>query len=229
MQMLIISCVAFVGSHFLLSHPLRQPLVGLIGERMFQAVYSVVALVTLFWMVDAYRALPEHLPLWLVGERLWLLATVIMLPASIFFVGSFIGNPALAAPGAEAAAAAPARGMLAITRHPMMWSFALWGLTHILIIPTPASMIISLSVIVLALGGSLGQDAKKARLMGAAWQDWRARTAFIPFAGQLTGRLSWAAATPRPLILLGGTFFWLLATWLHGALGYRPAGIWLWL
>jgi uncharacterized membrane protein len=218
----------FVGSHFLLSHPLRAPLVARMGERGFQIAYSVVAFATFIPMVQAYRATPDTVPLWAVGDALWAVSSLIVLVASILFVGSLIGNPAMAMPGAQAAAAAPARGVYAITRHPMMWGFALWAVGHVLVVPTPAQIILCAALIILALGGSRAQDVKKARLMGPAWQDWQARTAFVPFSGQLSGRLSWADAMPRPHAMFGGIVVWLAATWAHAALGYMSAGVWRW-
>ncbi|MBA4748719.1 MAG: MFS transporter [Sphingopyxis sp.] len=226
---LIFSAILFVGSHFTLSHPLRATLAGRIGERGFQIVYSVVALATFILMVRAYQGMPAELPLWAVGNVLWAVASLIVLLASILFLGSLIGNPALAVPGAAKAAAAPARGVFAITRHPMMWGFALWAVAHIIVVPTPGQILLCLALIILALGGSLGQDSKKAKLMGAAWQDWQARTAFVPFSGQISGRLRWADAMPRPHALFGGIVVWLVATWAHGALGYVAAGVWRWL
>jgi len=225
---LITGAALFVGSHFLMSHPLRAPLVSRIGERGFQVAYSVVAIATFILMVRAYQATPAEAPLWAVGDVLWAFSSVIVLLASILFVGSLIGNPALAAPGAAKAAAAQARGVFAITRHPMMWGFALWAVAHVLVVPTVAQIILCFALILLALGGSRGQDVKKAQLMGRAWQDWQARTAFVPFSGQLRGRMRWADAVPRPHALFGGILVWVVATWAHGALGYMTAGIWRW-
>jgi uncharacterized membrane protein len=225
---LIFASLLFVGSHFLLSHPLRAPLVSRIGERGFQIAYSLVAIATFVLMVQAYQAMPDQAPLWAAGDGLWALASLIVLLASILFVGSLIGNPALAMPGASAAAAAPARGVFAITRHPMMWGFALWAVAHVMVMPTVAQFILCGALIILALAGSLGQDKKKAKLMGPAWQDWTRRTSFVPFSGQLSGRRSWADALPRPHALFGGIVVWLLATWAHGAMGYLAAGIWRW-
>ena len=83
---------------------------------------------------------------WLhVGGGPGALATLIMLVGSILFMGSLIGNPAMPAPGAAKAAQAAPRGVFAITRHPMMWSFGLWALAHILVFPQPAQIVISLS------------------------------------------------------------------------------------
>lgn len=56
---LIAACGAFVGSHLLLSGTAcRGGVFGLIGERAFVALYSLIAIVTLAWAVLAYRAAP---------------------------------------------------------------------------------------------------------------------------------------------------------------------------
>ena len=228
MSLLITTCVLFVGSHLLLSHPLRHGLASRLGERGFQIVYSIVAIATFIMLVQAWRGMPPEPPLWVVGDALWIAASVIVLFASVLFVGSLIGNPALAAPGAAAAAQGAPRGVFAITRHPMMWGFALWAVAHVMVMPTEAQIILSGTIIFLALFGSAGQDGKKARLMGDAWRHWAARTSFVPFARQVNGATPWGDTIPRPHALLGGIVLWLVATWGHGALGYMVAGIWRW-
>ncbi|HEV7341853.1 MAG TPA: NnrU family protein [Sphingopyxis sp.] len=228
MSLLITTCVLFVGSHLALSHPLRHGLASRLGERGFQIVYSIIAIATLIMLVQAWRGMPPEPPLWAVGDILWILASIIVLFASVLFMGSLIGNPALAAPGAAAAAQGAPRGVFAITRHPMMWSFALWAAAHVMVVPTPAQIILSGTIIFLALVGSAGQDVKKARLMGDAWRHWAARTSFVPFARQIGGATPWGDTIPRPHALFGGIVLWLAATWGHGALGYMVAGIWRW-
>ena len=228
MSLLIVTGALFVGTHFALSHPLRAPLADRMGERAFQIVYSIVAIATFIMLVQAWRGMPPEPPLWAVGDGLWIFATVIVLLASILFMGSLIGNPALPAPNAAAAAQGAPRGVFAITRHPMMWGFSLWALAHALVVPTPGQIVLSAIIAFLALAGSAGQDIKKARLMGDAWRHWAARTSFFPFARQLGGRGSWVDAIPRPHALFGGIVLWVVATWAHGALGYMVAGIWRW-
>ena len=116
MSLLITTCVLFVGSHLALSHPLRQGLASRLGERGFQIVYSIIAIATLIMLVQAWRGMPPEPPLWAVGDKLWILASIIVLFASVLFMGSLIGNPALAAPGAAAAAQGAPRGVFAITQ-----------------------------------------------------------------------------------------------------------------
>ena len=229
MSLLIATCVLFVGTHLVLSHPLREPLAGRMGERPFQAIYSLVAIATLVLVVQAYRGMPPEQPLWAVGDALWALASAIVLLASILFMGSLVGNPALPAPGAAFTAQKAPRGVFAITRHPMMWGFALWAFAHALVVPTPGQIVLSATIAFLALVGSAGQDVKKAKQMGDAWRHWTARTSYVPFARQIGGAAPWGDTIPRGHALLGGIVVWLAATWAHGALGYMAAGLWRWI
>lgn len=230
MGSLIAACATFVGSHFLLSHPLRDPMVRRMGEAAFRGIYSLVALLSFAWVVLAYRAAPAIAPSYVPGPIGWGVATALMLVASVLLAGSFFGNPALPSPHANAAATRNALGTMAVTRHPMMWSFAIWSLVHILIWPTWENHVLATSILLLSLGGAFGQDMKKARLMGDSWRGWVRRTSFVPFTGQLSGRISWGAAWPGWGTMVLGIGIWLLATWLHGPLGGRmPAGIWYWL
>lgn len=227
---LTMACAAFVGTHFLLSHPLRGPLVKALGTGAFQGFYSLVALVTFGWVIWAFRAAPRTTPAYLAGEPAWIAATIVMWFASVLLAGSFFGNPALPAPSAMQSALRNPVGVFAITRHPMMWSFAIWAVVHLLIWPTRENHILATAVLILSLLGSLFQDGKKARLMGDAWRGWARRTAFVPFAGQVGGRVAWGAAWPGFIALGLGTLLWLGLTWGHGPLGGRmAAGIWFWL
>lgn len=227
MTQLLIACIAFVGTHFLLSHPLRDAITGRIGEAPFLGFYSLIAAATLGWMGYAYYIAPKGQPLWNgFGDGPWAIASMVMLLASILFAGSHSKNPAMPDPRGAHDLDRPASGVFAITRHPMMWAFALWGLAHILVMPTPENMLLSGSVILLALGGSWGQDRKKERLLGEAWSLWEARTSFLPFARQMAGAAPWRASVPARRVILIGIVLWLIATLAHRGLG---AGPWRWL
>lgn len=229
MQSLILALVAFVGSHFLMSHPLRALMVARLGENVFRGAYSLVSLATFAWVVIAFRAAPRGTYLWMPDDLIWGIASGLMLVGSILFVGSLIGNPAMPAPGAEAAAKKPVHGVFHITRHPMMWGFALWAIVHALVAPYAASFALTGGMLILALGGSAGQDRKKAALMGAAWADWSARTAFLPFGAQLSGKAPWKTAWPGLTLVLLGILVWLGITYVHPMLGAPVAGLWRWL
>lgn len=228
MSGIIIAVAAFIGSHFLLSHPLRAPLVARLGERGFLGVYSLVAIATLGWAAHVYTRLPEQPLLWPVGDGLWALASALMLAASVLFVGSLIGNPAMPDPTGVQRPAPDPRGVFAITRHPMMWSFAIWAIVHILVMPMPAQIVLAGGILVLALVGAALQDAKKRRLQPQRWPEWQARTSYLPFAALASGRTAWSAARLRPHDWAGGIVIWLAATWAHIPLAGWAAGIWRW-
>jgi uncharacterized membrane protein len=221
------AAVAFVGSHFLLSHPLRAPLVRAIGERAFQGVYSLVALLTFAWMVMAYGRAPLSAPLWAVGDGLWAIVTVVMLIASILLMGSLIRNPALVAVGRPGPLPEAARGVFAVTRHPMMWAFALWGLCHIAVFPVAKSIVLAAALVILALVGAALQDRKKEQLLPERWRAWESMTSYLPFAAIIAGRARLGGFGMHTL--LGGLVVWLVATWAHLPLGGMAAGIWRWL
>lgn len=208
------SALLFVGLHFLLSHPLRRPLVRAVGEGAFRGIYSLIALVTFGGMIWFYDVIGREPRIWPVREAYWIVGTLLMWLGAILFVGSFVGNPAL--PGARGPKGPPA-GVFAITRHPMMWGFALWAITHMLVVATAKALVFDSAIIFLALAGSVMQDRKKQALMGETWHEWSAQTAFVPFSRGL--------ASPGLFAFLGGTVLLLVAAWLHP----MPVGPWRWI
>ena len=222
MGTLIFAASAFVGSHFALSHPFRALLIARVGPGLFALAYSLLAAATLMWLVLAWLAMPPMAPAWDMPEWGWTMAAIVMWAASVLFAGSVLGNPALAQPGADSMAERRPCGMLAITRHPMMWSFALWAAVHFTLAATPANAVLMGTVALLALGGAAGQDRRKDREMGDSWRGWRARTGFVPFTALARGRVEWRQAWPGWGVLLAGTALWLAASWAHPQL----VGVW---
>ena len=219
---LLAASVAFVGSHFALSHPLRAPLVGTLGENGFRILYSLVALATFIWAATAFRSVGAGgTPLWDgMSDVIWIVVTIIMLVASVLLAGSFVRNPALPDPRATRNAALPVHGVFHVTRHPMMWSIALWAATHVLLSPTPRQIILAGAIGLLALLGAHLQDRKKESQLGDAWAGWEARTSYWPrFAGLArAGTVAW----------IGGIVIWLAATYGHIHANGIAAGLWRW-
>lgn len=220
---LIAANLAFVGTHFALSHPLRGGLVKAVGEKGFLGLYSLVSLATFTWIVRAFLAVgPGGMPLWNGGgDAAWIAGSLLTVVALAMVVGANSGgNPALPGVPAEAVARAEVKGALAITRHPMMMGVGVWALAHALVSPTPRTLVTAGAMAVLAVLGAHLQDRKKEALMGDAWIAWESRTRFWPkwtALGQLGGRI-WAIALA----------LWLAITWTHGWLGAPAAGVWRW-
>ena len=210
---LLLASIGFVGSHLLLSHPLRRPLARRIGGGAFQGLYSLIAFAGLGAMIYFYRTIGREPAIWRLGEWAWVAAALLMWLAAVLLVGSFRCNPAMV--GSRGPKGGPS-GVFLITRHPMMWSFAIWAAVHLALIGTAKASALDGAILVLALAGAAGQDRKKARQMGDSWHEWTAQTAFVPFTRGM--------GNPGAFALVGGTILFLLATWLHP----MATGIWRW-
>lgn len=191
------------------------------GEKGFQGLYSVLAIASLTWAVVVFGRSPRAPLLW-DGHQpaAWIVASVLTITATALFAASFDGNPAL--PGARVAglSAIMPKGVFLVTRHPMMWAFALWALAHVVVAPSPRVLVLMGGMIALALGGAHLQDRKKDKLNGRDWRAWMRRTPFWPDLRRLPALGGyWAVA------LLA----WLFVTWLHLPLAHEPAGVWWWL
>ncbi len=221
---LITACSLFVGTHFLMSHPLRSRMVKRFGENGFSGIYSLVSLATFAWMIWTFRQAPTGEDVWVQTDIIWIVSSVLTLLAAIFFLGSLIRNPAFPNPDASASVALAAQspsGMFLVTRHPMMWGFALWGIGHILVAPRTDNFIFVGSIIFLALVGAWAQERKKIAALGDGWRSWQARTSYWPRLTQM-GHIGWR-------LWLAGIALWLVATWAHNFFGAYGAGLFRWL
>jgi uncharacterized membrane protein len=219
--MLVLASFAFVASHFAMSHTMRPAMVRIFGRGGFLGVYSLISLGLLIWMVMAFRAAPTEQSYWVVGDILWVISSILTLFAAVLYAGSMSGNPALPSPGAAELAARTPSGVFKVTRHPMMWSFAIWGISHILIAPRMDIFIFIGSIIFLALAGSAAQEHKKSKVMGVEWESWLRKTSYWPRLSQFfnIGLANWVI----------GFVIWMLATWAHNFFGPYGAGLFRWL
>ncbi|WP_448581331.1 NnrU family protein [Thermaurantiacus sp.] len=228
MGLFILLMAAFVLTHIgLATPPVRDGLVVRLGETGFRVGYSLLSLALLIGAVQVYQKLPEDALLWTAGVGAYHVANLLMLLASILFVGSLTpANRALAGvpprPGNEGPS-----GVLRWTRHPMMWAFGLWAFVHGWLAGDAPTLVLAGGIGTLALVGAAFQDGKKARQLGADWKMYQARTSFVPFAAILAGKQPLSALWPGLVPVVGGVLFWLVLTFLHPSLIAAPmVGIW---
>jgi uncharacterized membrane protein len=182
MIQLLLAAAFLIASHYgISSTPLRGSLVDRLGERSYLAVYSAIALVAIVWLSIAYAGAP-HVGLWPFAAWMALVPLLLMPVALIFLVGG-VSTPNPTAVGApdRLDPEDSARGILRITRHPVMWAIALFALTHMLANGDLASLIFFGSVAALALIGTLLLDRKYAARRGADWRGFAEVTSNVPF------------------------------------------------
>jgi uncharacterized membrane protein len=216
---LLLAAVIFVGSHFgISSTALRDELVRRLGERAYLALYSAVALILLAWLIRAYAHVQDPLMLWIRPPLLIVLPMVVMPLALLLFVGGYTQrNPTAVMQGKPLPTNRPAPGVLAITRHPLMWAIGLWALSHLLISDNVAAFIFFGAFTVLALHGTRVLDAKKQRTWPPEeWQRFAAATSNIPFAAVFTSRNEVRIAEIRWWRAMLAGVLYILLIFLHG-------------
>ncbi len=184
---LALASAAFLATHCVSSTPLRAALVRSLGERAYLGAYSLLAFATLGWMIWAYRHAP-FVALWQV-PAFRLLPLALMPFACILFVcGGLSRNPSAVRQEGALKSAEPASGILRVTRHPMMWSFALWSAVHVLARGDAASLLFFGGFLLLALSGTALIDARKSAALGEDWKRFADATSNLPFRAILGGR-----------------------------------------
>jgi uncharacterized membrane protein len=220
METLLLACIVFLATHFVSSTPLRTVAVDAIGEKAWIGLYTVVSFATIGWMVWAYNRAPVE-ALW-TG---WRLAPAILMPFSFVLLvsGLFVRNPSAVGQAKALKADDPARGMLRITRHPVMWAFMLWALAHILAQGELKATLFFGTFLVLAGLGAALIDARKAKTLGEDWTRFAAVTSYLPFAAIAQGRNRLVLSEIGWRNLLVGLALYAVLFWFHGALfGARP-------
>ena len=206
---------AFIATHFVTSTPLRGALVKAVGERVYVALYSLLAFATLGWMIWAYNRAPLE-PLW-VGLR-WLPAVAMPFAFVLLACGLLSRNPTAVGAARLLKNPEPAQGIIRVTRHPVMWAFILWSLAHLLARGEHMASVFFGGFLALAALGALLMDQRKARTLGEDWRRFAAVTSYFPFLAILQGRNRFAAREigwRNPAI---GLALYALVFWFHPAL-----------
>ncbi len=190
MNALLAAALAFFALHLLPATPLRGRLIALAGEGPYLGAFSVLSLISIWWLATAFAGTPAGHDFWTVPPWwLWLKAALILF-AFILSVGGMLSrNPSAVGAGNLLKSRDAARGIFAITRHPVMWGIAIWAGAHMISLATLRGFEFFGAFAATALIGSwLQQKRKRATVPG--WSAFEAGTSFVPFAAILEGRAS---------------------------------------
>ena len=182
METLVAATLVFVATHFVTSTPLRPLMVNAIGEWPYRGAYSLVALVTLVWMGWAFANAPRE-PLW-VGIRE--IPYLVMPLAFVLIACGYGRNPTMVGADRLLKSEDPARGIIRITRHPIMWGIMLWAASHILARGDLRSLIFFGGLLLVAALGTILMDARKRR--NPDFARFAAVSSNVPFAAVAQGR-----------------------------------------
>jgi uncharacterized membrane protein len=224
MALLTLAALLWIGLHIgVAGTRLRDVLVRGIGDGPFRGLFSVVSIAGLGFLVWAWRMAPTE-PLWQTPAWLRWPFAALMLVAFLLFVASVTRpNPTMVGPARVASQ--PPRGIQRVTRHPMLWSFAIWAAVHIAANGDSADILFFGAFLVTALIGMPSIDAKLARRDPATASALMGSTSIVPFVAIAQGRNQFVPSEVGWLTVLIGVVAWALVLYLHPyAFGVDPLG-----
>ena len=179
----------FLLAHVVPARPsIRQRLVGRVGERAYLAAYSLLSLALLAWVIwAAYRA--PYIGVWTPQRWHYAIPLAVMPVALVMLAAGFLQPNPLSVTLRRQPFDPDRPGIVAVTRHPVLWGFALWGASHVPPNGDVVSLILFGGATVFAGVGMWVADRRARRSLGDT--DWRAlagRTSVIPFAAIVSGR-----------------------------------------
>jgi uncharacterized membrane protein len=184
--------VALAGALLLISHFVppapgnRARIVARTGEGAYMGLYSLVSVAAIVWLCLAWAAAPV-VPLWEAGILRWVPAVVLPFALILFVAAYTTRNPTSVGQGASLLPE-NARGVLRITRNPLLWAVTAWALSHLVANGDLASVLFFGTFAMLAGLGTVLLERKIALREGARWDAFAAVTSNVPFAAILQGR-----------------------------------------
>jgi uncharacterized membrane protein len=162
------------------------------------------------FLIASYHDIPTEF--WEAPRWLRWFFVFLMLPAFIMFVAS-IATPSGTSLSGDMAR--PVRGIHRITRHPMLWAFAIWAAVHMICEADTNAFVFFGTFVVTALAGMFSIDRKLARREPGAWAQLAATTSILPFLAILQGRNQLVIDEIGLPALIGGPAAWLGVLALH--------------
>lgn len=222
MAILALATVVFIATHFISSTPLRSGLVAVLGENGYLGLYVLISLATLGWMIWAYARAPYERLWWGDEFKVWAMA---LMPVSLVSIacGVLSRNPSAVRQESALRTMGEPRGILRVTRHPIMWGIALWAAVHLIARGDVASVIFFGGLALLALLGPMLIDARKDRMVGVDWKRFASITSNVPFAAIIQGRNQFRFDEIGWRKVLAGLALYFVLVFLHPyVFGVRP-------
>jgi uncharacterized membrane protein len=189
MRNLIAASAFFLLIHFgIAGTTLRDGILARIGMKTYRAVFSLLSIGGILWLVVAYSRAPV-VTLWAAPPWSKFVAVALVFVAFLYAVtGIQTPNPTAASFESRLGNENVVQGIIRVTRHPFLWGVALWSLAHLIVNGDVASLILFGSLLLLAVAGTVSIDAKRRREFGPQWDRFAAATSNIPFVAISAGR-----------------------------------------
>ena len=218
----------FGGTHVLGSSvPVRTFLIGKLGTTGFKGLYSLVSFATFVPLVYVFFTNKGAGAMLFIAPSPMTLATEALMIFALIVMVQGLATPHPMATAAEMSGeyTDTARGIQRITRHPVNFGFALFGIAHMLSNPNVGDWIFYGGFVVYGFVSAVHQDRRT--LVGGPEEvaRFQADTSMVPFAAILTGKQRLALGEySKGALAIAIVLAWVL-WYFHGNVfgGYGPA------
>jgi len=186
-----VAYLLFLAAHALPAiSGLRERIIAAVGRRTYLLGYSALSLALLVFLIAAARAAPSW-SLWPGSPALAWVPILAMPFACILLAGGVLApNPfsiSFRTRGFD-----PRRpGIVAVTRHPILWSFLLWSAAHVIANGDVVAVSLFGGLALYSFAGMWLVERRTRARLGADWPALAAPTSRWPFGAQLAGRAVW--------------------------------------
>ena len=172
--------------HALVAGAWRGTIAARTGENGFRILFSLLSVAGLVALVRAWRAAP-YVEMWAPSPILMLLPLVLMPFACVFLVAG-LSTPSPTAVGGEGRLKGEAAGIFRVTRHPVLWAFLLWAVSHMAANGDAAAWLFFGAIALVAVNGMFSIDRKLKARAPEAWSGFARATSLFPLAAIAGGR-----------------------------------------
>ena len=198
-----------------------------LGETFYRLLYGLLSIAVLAWLISAAVRAPAIVLWW--PQQWHAFVPLALMPFSLSLIGAAALSPNPLSINLRSLPYRPeSPGIVSVTRHPMLWGFALWTLSHLIANGDLVSAILFGGLAIFALLGMGTLDRKmQARLGADEWHRLADNTSAVPFAAVLSGNMKLHIDRRLVLgVLLGvAMYIWMLFQGHDLLFGVAPLGL----
>ncbi len=200
MTQFIVSIVVFFALHSVPAIPaIRQRLIGTLGRRPYLALYSLASLAALAWVFHTAFQL-DYVELWPPAAwQAWF--PIVLTPIAFFLLTAGLISPNPTSVSFRRSDSTPG-AIVTITRHPVLWGFALWAPGHMVANGDLRSQMLFGVFALFALFGMLTTEKRNRRRQDPAAETLAKTTSVVPFLAILQRRTTLRMDPPMMIALL---------------------------
>lgn len=219
-----LAAVCFLVPHVIPSVPrLRLWLIERMGRGGYLFAYVALSTITFGWLILAVLRAP-YSGLWALYPWQVYVTLALVALASVLLVAALLTPNPLSLSLRQSNMDIPNDAVLGLTRHPLLWAFGLWSLSHVLVNGDVASVLLFGVLAIFALGYMPLLDRRMQKTRGIeAWRRLSAGSSNLLFARYFIGNTRPRVDRRLILSVIGGFALFILLLLLHApVIGVNP-------